>query len=223
MSQLRRRNLSGKGMVYDSRVEYLLGNTGTWIDTGVCPDTNNAQVYADFAITQQSSGTYIQDQAVFGNYTVRDHYGKQKGWAFYHQYGSGEWGSCGPNEFGKKLITPSIGTRYEVFSGPNHNNYIKLYGSDTVLAEGSATIYSSFSPGNICIFGKGLGDEFFTNGRLNMSSYAKVYHLTITVQDTLVRDFIPVRIGAIGYMYDQVTGQLFENSGPDAFTLGPDI
>lgn len=39
----------------------------------------------------------------------------------------------------------------------------------------------------------------------------------------LVRDFIPVRKGNIGYMYDRVSGKLFGNQGTDEFVLGPDI
>jgi hypothetical protein len=37
-----------------------------------------------------------------------------------------------------------------------------------------------------------------------------------------VADFIPVRIGQTGYMYDKVSGQLFGNAGTGAFILGPD-
>jgi hypothetical protein len=36
-------------------------------------------------------------------------------------------------------------------------------------------------------------------------------------------DFIPVRVGNIGYMYDRVSGQLFGNEGTGAFVIGSDI
>ena len=39
---------------------------------------------------------------------------------------------------------------------------------------------------------------------------------------TLVRDFIPVRIGQTGYLFDKVSRQLFGNSGTGNFILGPD-
>ena len=39
----------------------------------------------------------------------------------------------------------------------------------------------------------------------------------------LVRNFIPVRIGTVGYLYDRISKRLFENQGTDAFVLGPDI
>ena len=39
----------------------------------------------------------------------------------------------------------------------------------------------------------------------------------------LFRDFIPVRKGNVGYMYDRVSGKLFGNSGTGSFVLGPDV
>ena len=39
---------------------------------------------------------------------------------------------------------------------------------------------------------------------------------------TLVRSFIPVRIGQTGYLFDRVSGQLFGNAGTGDFVLGPD-
>ena len=47
--------------------------------------------------------------------------------------------------------------------------------------------------------------------------------IKIKVNDGVVYDMIPVRIGQVGYMYDKVSGQLFENSGTGNFILGNDI
>lgn len=38
----------------------------------------------------------------------------------------------------------------------------------------------------------------------------------------LVRDYVPVRVGSVGYMYDRVSGTLFGNAGTGSFTIGPD-
>ena len=35
-------------------------------------------------------------------------------------------------------------------------------------------------------------------------------------------DFIPIRKDGVGYMYDNITGQLFGNQGTGAFIIGPD-
>ena len=40
---------------------------------------------------------------------------------------------------------------------------------------------------------------------------------------TLVRDFIAVRKDGVGYLYDQVSGQLFGNAGSGSFTYGNDV
>jgi hypothetical protein len=43
------------------------------------------------------------------------------------------------------------------------------------------------------------------------------------IQDSVtVRDYIPVRIGQVGYLYDKVSGTLFGNVLSGAFTLGAD-
>ena len=49
-------------------------------------------------------------------------------------------------------------------------------------------------------------------------SYCKMWDR----EDNLMADFIPVRVGDVGYMYDRISGQLFGNSGTGAFIIGPD-
>ena len=49
-------------------------------------------------------------------------------------------------------------------------------------------------------------------------SYCKMWDR----EDNLMADFIPVRVGDVGYMYDRISGQLFGNAGTGAFVIGPD-
>lgn len=51
----------------------------------------------------------------------------------------------------------------------------------------------------------------------------KFYYAKIWDNGTLVRDYIPVRVGTTGYMYDKVSGQLFGNAGSGSFTYGNDV
>ena len=44
----------------------------------------------------------------------------------------------------------------------------------------------------------------------------------ISSNNTVLCDFIPVRIGQVGYLYDRVSETLFGNKGTGDFTLGPD-
>ena len=50
----------------------------------------------------------------------------------------------------------------------------------------------------------------------------QIYDKGVSADGTLVRDFIPVRVGDVGYMYDRVSGQLFGNAGTGEFIIGPD-
>lgn len=51
----------------------------------------------------------------------------------------------------------------------------------------------------------------------------RAYSLQIKQNNSLVRDFIPVRRGQEGFLYDRITGQMFGNIGSGAFVCGPDI
>ena len=53
----------------------------------------------------------------------------------------------------------------------------------------------------------------------------RLYAFQIFDNGVLVRDFIPVRVGRAGYMFDRVSGEYlpFGNVGTGAFILGPDI
>lgn len=52
----------------------------------------------------------------------------------------------------------------------------------------------------------------------------RLYGAYITSGGLVVRDFIPVRVGQVGYMYDKISGTLFGNANSTgAFTLGPDV
>lgn len=48
--------------------------------------------------------------------------------------------------------------------------------------------------------------------------YAKFY-----IGEELVKDFIPVRCGRVGFLYDKVSEKLFGNQGTGSFILGPDV
>lgn len=54
-------------------------------------------------------------------------------------------------------------------------------------------------------------------------SVARLYNVELLRDGIKLRDYIPVRIGEVGYMYDKVSGELFSNAGSGSFILGPDI
>ena len=65
---------------------------------------------------------------------------------------------------------------------------------------------------------------FIGNSRKSGTYYTgKVYSAYIKQNGVLVRDFIPVRVGQVGYMYDKVEGKLYGNSGKGEYILGNDV
>lgn len=51
----------------------------------------------------------------------------------------------------------------------------------------------------------------------------RVYNFKLYRGTYLMMDLVPVRIGQVGYMYDQISGALYPNSGTGDFILGPDV
>ena len=114
--------------------------------------------------------------------------------------------------------------------GNDHVHVVINTWYDIIASHASATIngvsfgrdYNSGSPVNFTTthnlymfaFGRKGSPIIFGKSRI---AYCKVYD-----NGTLLRDFIPVRVGNVGYMYDKVSGQLFGNSGTGSFILGPD-
>lgn len=56
----------------------------------------------------------------------------------------------------------------------------------------------------------------------NSINNCRYYYIKITKNNELIFDFIPVRVGQVGYMFDKVSMKLFGNSGTGSFVLGPD-
>ena len=99
-----------------------------------------------------------------------------------------------------------------------HCDYYVNANEKTININGWQNINSSYSgnhgTGNLYIYS---AKNFETTG-----IFAKFKPMQIYMNDILVRDLIPVRVGNTGYMYDKVSGQLFGNQGTGNFVLGPD-
>lgn len=91
-------------------------------------------------------------------------------------------------------------------------NVLKMNGS--VVA---STSFSEFTSDlNFLLFS---GNESQSMGIKNN----QIYYFKMYDGGLLVRDFIPVRKGNIGYMFDKVTHRLFGSINEHKFTLGNDI
>lgn len=61
------------------------------------------------------------------------------------------------------------------------------------------------------------------NGLVRNPSMNRLYGAIIEREGEVIRDYLPVRVGQVGYLYDRISGQLFGNVGSGEFILGPDV
>lgn len=98
-------------------------------------------------------------------------------------------------------------------------NYGNLWLDNELILDNVRFVGSYISGTTMSVF----ADHFGGSDYREISKDAKLYYLKLWQGQTLVGDFIPVRIGTTGYLYDQVSGELFGNLGSGNFILGPDI
>lgn len=190
---------------YDSEIEYL-ETTGTqWIDTGVVPAEDTIvnikfmPLTADGGVivgysTNDPGVSDLIDWRLF-NYTDKVYF---------------DWFDPTSTQYGRRLIGANnsckTNTIYEFELG---NYYVKDIPTDTKLVDGT-------------VLHTGTGYATIKLCRGGGQNKDKFYYLKIFKGSTLIRDFIPVRIETMGYMYDKISGKLFGNKGTGNFILGPD-
>ena len=183
-----------KQLPYDAEVEYL-GSTGTqWIDTGIVP-TRTTKIVFDYQLTSQTAG-----RGLFGSYKTKSSYYIYQNSATAFEVGFGGHKS---NAFMSDLY------RHEI----EFDDLSVLVDGKTVYTGGSYLYTSKYT---LLLF------TIRSENTIYKGSSAKIFYLEIYDNGVLVRDFVPVRKGNIGYMYDRVSGQLFGNQGTGEFIIGPD-
>ena len=196
---LRNALMAGKRLPYDAEVEYLQSSGTQYIDTLVNADSN-----LSVEITMANAGT--------------------------------PWSNVNPN--GAIRITPRA--RHHLNFNLNIQYYFCTGDTSTVTSirpsDGEVFTYkvdaiaktlsvnsSTFSLPNDTF---DLGMTYWLFGRNGMTSpylgSLRIYSAKLWNGSILVRDFIPVRVGNVGYLYDRVSKRLFWNAGTGDFVLGPD-
>lgn len=93
--------------------------------------------------------------------------------------------------------------------------YLSIDGQQTVLIR-TGVVNSNLIFNLFCCSGAGSGYGYYINGK---KAATKIYG----IDDVLLRDYIPCRIGQVGYMYDTVSGNFYGDANGGQFTPGPDI
>ena len=203
------------GYMYDKVSKQLFGNSGTgnftlgqdivpieyirstgtqYINTGVKPNTNTK-------VRLKFKNLVITGNVIIGYMGSGD----SNDWRFFNATSKAYFDVINSriNTSGAAI---NANVNYEIELG---NYYIKNLITGTNIISGSSKTYT--------------GDRAITlNGDKSFSQNI-FYYVKIFDGNTLIRDFVPVRVGTVGYLFDKVNRQLYGNAGSGAFTLGPDI
>lgn len=185
---------SASALPYDAEVQYIQGNGSAWINPQYTT-TSNSIITIDCQLS-----SVVAQKRIIGNITT--------GYFEIYINGSKKWSFASNN----KTYASSIAANTSRHVFKIDNVAAKGYIDDTAVNIGrNAAAYY------------GTTEIFARHTVANRTCVGKIYSCTIANGTTLVRDYIPVRVGAVGCLYDKVSGTLFYSSGSSNFTAGPDV
>ncbi len=195
------------------RVEYLESSGTQYIDTGYIP-TNTTGVQVKHTICADNS----TDNLIFG---CRESSGDTRFWEDIDWTNTDTigWGfnSYSPTTTGARFPISGMAGQTVVSSMNFMNNRAGCVNGvtyDTSLATKTLSTMTR----SICLFAADYA------GTMSFFTSCKIFSCQISEGSTLVRSFIPVRDeNNVGYMFDEVTGQLFGNAGSGSFGIGNDL
>ena len=183
---------------YDAEVEYLASTGTQWIDTGVAP-VDDVTFVVCAAFTDLNTGRFGVVQLVgTGDTTYR----------YYFGVSNGKWiGAINSTNYNHNISQADTGIH--IFK----TNSLGLYIDDVMM------VAAENSKPTIPVYLANIDGSSSA-----IPTKAKLYSCKIyDANGVLVRDYIPVRKGMVGYLYDRVSGKLFGNAGTGDFVLGPDV
>lgn len=182
------------------RIEYLESTGTQYIDTGIVP----SETFYSASIIVDTQFTDLTQRQLFGSVN-----------AFYFGVNNGRW------EMHYTKYKNYADTYRHVLSKEIQKSTLQLiFNLDNAYTDSQP--YSAIVENNLY---RNTAYLFALNEDNNAICMCKcrLYGAKIYIDDVLVRDFTPVRVGNVGYMYDKVTKQLFSNAGTGNFVLGQDV
>ena len=192
-----------KRPLYDAEIEYLASEQDAWINTGLNGNNNNLSLDCEIMVEPTSYSCYP-----FGNFQTASRK---------------MWGMVATSDTKATIrinASASIITNNQFDFSVGVKHHIVANRTTTTIDGASYTNGTANASTNqyptIALF-KGNTRTAMNAGKVT------IYYFKIYNGETLERDFIPVRKGSVGYMYDRVSGELFGNAGTGNFILGADI
>ncbi len=192
---------------YDAEVEYIQSSGTQYIDTGIIYDST-VKVETKMRMLDRAAcslfGLYYNDgtarrwSLTAGNNNGRLYYYLNTVTNKYKSFTANTW------------YTFILDSRYLTMNGTRYDSGASAFSTGTYEVPIYLFGRHNFQP-NSSISGVDMQGS-------NSLEYAKIWKGT-----TLVRDYISVRVGTIGCLYDKVSKTLFYSSGSSDFAAGPDV
>lgn len=190
---------------------FVLGQDRNYIE--YLESTGTSGFYINTAIGRPATFTSaeIQTTVQFLSTSGRQIHGATD--AFYFGVNAGKW-ECDYQEYVGTADTSDIHIMSKKMTISSNQN------TRSASLDGSQ-IYSKITPYYISDFNVPIG-IFSHNSSSTIGWHARIYSEKIYINEILVKDMVPIRIGQVGYMYDKISGIKYGNSGTGLFVLGPD-
>lgn len=202
-----------KRLPYDAEIEYLESTGTQWIDTGWIP-TTTAKITLGVNIQDYTTSTRVIQMGCI----------QSGGKPYYNWSWSGFFGDLYCHwYFGNHTDSSYVDKFTSICNiGERVDTILTYDGSGIASANGEEFYCTSANIVPQCSF------YLFLRNNNNQPDYqltgrTRCFRFKVEDNGEIVHDFIPVRIGNIGYMYDKVSGKLFGNMGTGDFVLGRDL
>lgn len=190
---------------YDAEIEYLQGDKTAFIDSGFVPGVDSV-LEIDYMIPS-NYGSASWD--TIADVNPDDNTSRGMGIRLSGSYISTVNLFCFNSAYSQGNISSTTDQRHHAVV---KQNVVQL--DETTKTISSVSYANTHS---IYLFAENY------NGTSRRKCACRIYSCRLYDGQTLMRDFVPVRVGQVGYMFDRVSGQLFGNAGTGSFVLGPDV
>ena len=207
---LRNALMSGKRLPYDAELEYLEGTGTQWIDTGFKATNGCKMEFRCIQAISNANGLFVGSHNPSSNGS--NYYNRNQ--AGIASQGALKFNKC--NKF-EDIVVPSFDLQaFHTFSFDTRGTRRVGYFDGSLVVNGTTT--ATLKPvNNIVVWRIQYNPETSPNRcAAGNVSFLKVWD----INDILVRDIIPVRVGTTGEMYDRASGTFMERHGD--LVLGPD-
>lgn len=188
---------------YDAEIEYLQSSGTQYIDLGFLYSTDNS---------------YEIDCGIkYLSYLIQ-YNGWDAGGAFGIRANGKPDNGASASGFGIDIKNTYVKTNLIIQSGSSSNSILSVNVNGDVYSNTRAHSY-------LATYASDKGYRLFACYSENTTTHycqEAIYWCKVKINDVLVMDLIPVRVGQMGYLYDKISGHLFANAGTGDFILGND-